>query len=66
MTEDHVLGTSALHHLGTYLTSESTLLLVGAVLSTQTDDVLVEELCDRSEVDKRGADNHTAVGLVSL
>ena len=66
MAEDDILCTSRLDHFSAYLTGEGTLLLVSAVLSTQTDDVLVEELCDRCKVDKRGANHNTTVGLVSL
>ena len=66
MAQDDILSTSALYHLGRNLTSESTLLLVSAILSTQSDDVLIEELCDRSEVDEWCADDHTTVGLLSL
>src|SRR5574344_282112 len=66
MSQNHVLSTGGFHHFCTYFTRESTLFFVRTVLCAQADDVLVEELRDRSEVDERCADPPTAVGLVSL
>ncbi len=66
VAEDDVLCAGALHHGSAHLTRVSTLLLVGAVLGTEGDDVLVEHLSYACQMDKRRADDDTTVRLVSL
>ena len=66
VSEDDILCTCRLHHFSAYLTSEGAFLLVGTVLSSQTDNVLIEELSDACQVDKRCTDDNATVGLVSF
>ena len=64
VTENHILCSGALHHFGRNLTRVGTFLLVGAVLGSESDDILIEELGDRSQMDKRSADDYTTVRLL--
>ena len=64
VAKNNILCSSALYHLGRNLASEGALLLVGAVLGTKSDDVLIEELCDACQVNERSTDNHAAVWLL--
>ena len=65
MSEDDILCTGRLHHLGRHFAGECAFFLVGAVLGSESDDVLVEELCDAGQMDERRADDDVAVGLFS-
>ena len=66
VAQNHVLRTRRFHHFGTHLARECAFFLVGAVLGTQSDDVLVEEVGNLCQMDERRANHHVALRLVGL
>ena len=65
VTEDDVLCACALHHCCADFACVGTALLVGAVLSADLDDAVLQQFADGGEVDEGSADDDFAIGLLS-